>query len=424
MVKLLLICSFLVVGVASASFKLRHPRARALSAWYSRDPCTGKYSNDKATSRSAGSCVNTGNISVGRKDEQHCDLVSEGDSNFNITAQAIGVEFWYSTENIDNITNYLAVLEEKIFRVVFSNLSWCYAGNNNDTSALTTMDTPEVALAKELGILGVTSSPKDVKVNMTCPHALLDANDVCYVHQGKITLYRNSTLASIHPAMRRVLANINDLNSTLASIQLAIRTSMESDALLGKDIPSVRRVTYLGETEPVPSGGSNSNATFASVLAFSISAIVLLLLLLFFKKRKATTERELESLETDDPAGSFHHGHYHYTVNGERYLSKSCPLCLDTARELSTGPGLAAISEDKEMDDVDFCLVAASSKDLGRNCSTMNVVPCKSAVCEHCKFETKGVGFVPAFKYKQQKKYMDLNKSHTANIEGDSLIIL
>ena len=204
------------------------------------------------------------------------------------------------------------------------------------------------------------------------------------MHQGKITLFAREG---------------GDLNSTIALIQSTFKQSMGSDVLLGEGIPTVTRVVYLDETEPPPV--NRSEKPFATIISVSSAALALLLLLLLWKRRDTTTkDRGLVVTATPgDLAGSFHLGHYHYTIDGEKYLSTDCAPCLDTARGLRAGHGLAAINENKEMDDFDLCLVTANSKDLGGKCSAMNVVPCKSAFCEHCKLEKSGVNFVPAFKY-------------------------
>ena len=187
---------------------------------------------------------------------------------------------------------------------------------------------------------------------------------------------------------------------------------MSSNVLLGEDIPTVTRVIYLGETEPPPV--DSSKKSFATIISVSSAALALLLLLLLWKRRKTTTAAEERGLEavaaSGDREGSFHLGHYHYTGDGEKYLSTNCSFCLDTAKSLRAGYGLAAINENKEMDDFDLCLVTANSKDLGGKCSAMNVVPCKSAFCEHCKLESSGVNFVPAFKYK---------KGHSSTIQRE-----
>ena len=73
---------------------------------------------------------------------------------------------------------------------------------------------------------------------------------------------------------------------------------------------------------------------------------------------------------------------------------------MNTANGLNeTGLGLVAIAEDDDEDSIDHDrdLVMANSKDLGRHCSGMHSMPCKSAYCETCKVEYKGVDFVSVF---------------------------
>lgn len=236
---------------------------------------------------------------------------------------------------------------------------------------------------------------------MPCPHELVNASNECYVYQGMVTIFVNEGA---------------DLNSTIKGVLVAVKESMDTDVLLGDDMPTVVRVTYLQGRPEVADG-----VGFVALMAISISALALLLLLFWKQGRAVTTAETSRGLtglggEEDvgavagtggDPAGSFHHGHYHYTRDGEKYLSTYCSTCLNTAKGLNeTGLGLAAIDEEDDEDNIDHDkdLVMASSKDLGRHCSGMHSMPCKSAYCETCKFEFKGVDFVPVFKKGSNRK--------------------
>jgi hypothetical protein len=180
MAKLVAIASFLLVKFASSSGPLRHPQIRALTAWYSKDPCSGKYSNDKAITGTQKTeyCIGTGNNSGGVVETGGqgfgnggggavglvCDLV-DGRGNANKAAKPFIVEYWYATENTDNTTEYLPILEEKIFRLASQNLYWCLAGETNNTDFLVPMNTTQSIEARKQGIFGVISNPKDIKVD-------------------------------------------------------------------------------------------------------------------------------------------------------------------------------------------------------------------------------------------------------------------
>jgi hypothetical protein len=226
-VKVSLIYTFLCIRVASSAGALRRPPVRALTEWYTRDPCTHQVSNDNepVTVRAedcegAGSIGGIGGDSANSTDrggiggdggttgnanttttegDLTCDIVKGGSSNS--TAQQVTVEYWYTTENTDNTTNYLPILEEKLFRTSSANMSWCFAGKTSESNHLVTMNTTEVVMAKDMGVLGISSSPVDVQVDCTYVHLLQNnyANLTTFKQLTK-TLFSGLLLYSALPA--------------------------------------------------------------------------------------------------------------------------------------------------------------------------------------------------------------------------------
>ena len=178
MVHIVVVFLSLLVQFASGSGPLRHPQIRALTAWYSKDLCTGKFSNDKASTQRLEDCKGTGNSTggvietgsegigngTGSASGLVCDLVN-GRRNANKAAKPFIVEYWYATENTDNTTDYLPILEEKIFRIASENLHWCFARDSNNTNVLIPMNTTQSIQARQNGIFGVISDPNDIKVD-------------------------------------------------------------------------------------------------------------------------------------------------------------------------------------------------------------------------------------------------------------------
>jgi hypothetical protein len=168
MVQTPLISIVIFLHVVSSAAKLRRPSVRTLTGWYTRDPCTKEVSNDKQdTNLSAEGCPVEPSLYRGGSGSPGstitCDIVDGGI--WNTSTQLIPVQYWYSVEATRNSTDYLSVLEEKMFRITSENVSWCFAGNTSDTFYLDTMNTTEVNMAKDLGIVSVSSSPTDKQRN-------------------------------------------------------------------------------------------------------------------------------------------------------------------------------------------------------------------------------------------------------------------
>ena len=218
----------------------------------------------------------------------------------------------------------------------------------------------------------------------------------------------------------------DDLSMSIKTIRTGIRAAMANDTLLDPvELPTVTRITYLGDTEKdvmvwgnggrsddkrggiITSGGNNkAYVPFLTVAMFG-AALIALLLLFLRRHRTLITQRQLdvgaaiaaaaseESSHGVDPPGSFHQGYYHYTKDGVRYLSPYCQTCLETEGQLALGHGLETIAEDKEwMKGRNFTLVSANSCDLGGRHSTIDVHSCTSAICRQCGVTQNDVSFI------------------------------
>jgi len=336
-------------------------------------------------------------------------------------------EFWYgvqvnSTESDCTSGEFLRELEAEIFGATSI---WCY-GDLVEISARNLVGHTkqnfnrhrDLVEERRLGILGKSSSPMDLfQSDYQCSFTKEDDTTGCCIFQGKMTLFAGPK---------------NDLAYTIASLRDGIEESMETDALLGSSIPTVNKVTYLGDSiedalvvggttakdQIIPPGiiqtvdpnnnggaqrGSNSSlATKVTVPIFAAAAVAMLLLL-FVKRRRAEDEDitlvggELDSSDfvlvgTGDPPGSFHHGLHHYMRGGQRFLSTNCSACIETYRNsfqdgLSSTDGLPTIMEDE-------ILLAANSKDLGAPHMGMDVHNCSSATCKHCLYKNADVAFI------------------------------
>lgn len=211
---------------------------------------------------------------------------------------------------------------------------------------------------------------------------------------------------------------------TIDHIRAGVKQAMLDGELTDEvTIPTVAKVTYLGETEDdvllwdVDSvdgsdksiaGGGVRNAVFVPLLTASLVGvgIIALLLLLVRQRRLTATKRQMnnaaaiaasssvDSNMSGDPPGSFHQGYYHYTKDGIRYLSPYCSTCIETERQLADGVGLQTITEDEEWDEGGRLsrLVAANSKNLGGKHSTMDVHQCTSSLCQECQEARRQAG--------------------------------
>jgi len=257
------------------------------------------------------------------------------------------------------------------------------------------METEEVLEARRLGIIGIDSVPIDVETpQYTCSYDLEDATNDCHVVYGQMSIIARKT---------------DDLNLSIAVLRQAINATMTNDELLGPDLPTVVKVTYIGEYPPTAiakaqsdEGEGEDRTAFRAIISASFIWAALLLLLLFFWKKKrplaVKSERDVPPVAAvgaaEDPVGSFHHGRYHYTRDGERYLSNSCAECQQTLMDLRQDRGLAPIDEGAELDG-ECMLVTADSKDLGGRHLGIDVHQCTSATCKECMMARHGVSFMP-----------------------------
>ena len=96
-----------------------------------------------------------------------------------------------------------------------------------------------------------------------------------------------------------------------------------------------------------------------------------------------------EPTTTDDDAetGNFHLGSHHFSASGVKYFSSNCQACKDF---------VAAIHNGKNSEGSKFHsntpLVRASSGNLSKAHSAIDVQCCSSATCEHCCAYCSGLG--------------------------------
>lgn len=159
------------------------------------------------------------------------------------------------------------------------------------------------------------------------------------------------------------------------------------------------------------SGGRSSYTALAVCVSVG-AAFVLIIAFLVQKKLRQGTEHEVDfeeilpdgkddmfaaaistvdfnAADFDKQPGSFHLGQCHYTKDGIRYISPSCPECQGHgAPETPTGgEDEFAGSEDE--------FVMADPYELGKSHSINNVHICQSAVCPRCQNGSKeAVAFV------------------------------
>ena len=237
----------------------------------------------------------------------------------------------------------------------------------------------------------------DVFPTGVCPYDLELKTNECFVIHGQMTIVARET---------------DDLNYTIGSIRQAINTSMTNDELLGPDLPTVVKVTYIGEFPPsstlpfVQVGGNDEDdGGLPIILGVAATAAAFLILLLWGRRRRVVTKGDDEAAiiaagaatseyAGGDPPGSFHYGKYHYSREGERYLSNHCPECQETLMKLRRDNGLESIDEQSELHGWGL-LVAANSKDLGGRHSGIDVHICGSGTCKECMLARNDVLFLP-----------------------------
>ena len=217
----------------------------------------------------------------------------------------------------------------------------------------------------------------------------------------------------------------DDQEEIKSALRVSVRDTMESGDL--EVIDTVEKVTFLGSsvddvyaapgiiydgiaastssTDNANDPHAESSGVLGAAVGISLAAAFILLMLLFIRRQrrvKYTDEEqagadkglgleldEMSQLEDgweggeaisnyDNEAGSFHLGSYHYSKNGDRYLSQNCSVC-------------AAILAQKNGDlTKDSSFARADSKDLSGACSTVDVHVCSSAACLRCSNGSKG----------------------------------
>jgi LPXTG-motif cell wall-anchored protein len=220
---------------------------------------------------------------------------------------------------------------------------------------------------------------------------------------------------------------VDNLNSTIEAILYDMEEKMRNDTLLGKDIPHVTDVTYLGRSQEevenpseIPGvagvvynskkeGGKDDEDTFlvAGLCTAALLLLLLLLLLIYRKKKKSDDQNnadrflaivdnpsDFHSLPgTGDPPGSFHHGVYHYMRDGQNYLSTNCFDCHETKTLSNSDYGnvlpppvtVESMDEDPYYDTV----IAPPSKRVASDYTGRNVHKCTSSTCQICLPESK-----------------------------------
>jgi LPXTG-motif cell wall-anchored protein len=221
---------------------------------------------------------------------------------------------------------------------------------------------------------------------------------------------------------------VDNLNNTIEAILYDMEEKMRDDKLLGKDIPHVTSVTYLGRSQeevenpsqvPGVSGIVNTsnkekendddNTLLVAGLCTAALLLLLLLLLLIYRKKKNDENRNNERFlaivdnpddfnslpGTGDPPGSFHHGVYHYMRDGQNYLSTNCFDCHETKTLSNSDYGnvlpppmtSSNVNEDPYYSNVIIPPSKRFSSDTTGGGS--NVHKCTSSTCQICLPERK-----------------------------------
>ena len=96
---------------------------------------------------------------------------------------------------------------------------------------------------------------------------------------------------------------------------------------------------------------------------------------------------EPTTTDYDAEPGNFHLGSHHFSASGVRYFSSNCQACKDFAAALHNGKN----SEGRKFRS-NTPLVKASSGNLSKAHSAIDVQCCSSATCEHCCVCCSGLG--------------------------------
>lgn len=228
----------------------------------------------------------------------------------------------------------------------------------------------------------------------------------------------------------------DDQEGIKSALLASVQETMESGDL--ETIDTVERVTFLGSsvddvyaapgiivdgvaastssTENPDDPHAESSGVLGAAVGITLAAAFILLLILFIRRHRRSnyTEEEqagadkglgmeldeMSQLEDgweggaqhgevsnyDNDAGSFHLGAYHYSKNGDRYLSKNCSVCA------------ALIAQQNGDLTGDSSFARADSEDLSKPHSAVDVHSCLSATCLHCNNDgsKRAISFVKA----------------------------
>jgi hypothetical protein len=175
-----------------------------------------------------------------------------------------------------------------------------------------------------------------------CTSDLQDKADQCVVVKG---------------TMRILAYDIDRVERAIWGIRQGIRSSIESRLWQSHDVKGVAFLVYLGDTEEeaFQGGGAGGGFVFVSstvgdddggiarlwILGPPLLLVLLLLSIAFFTYNRYQQHRPVKRLKdpscslvgTGDQPKSCHRGSYHYSPDGQQYLSTICEKCLATRRE-------------------------------------------------------------------------------------------
>jgi len=356
------------------------------------------------------------------------------------------INYYYAIESTEMVTtndsagrSMIRMLEDKLFRTIRPAILWCYFDalpstrrnlRSYHTSFMQDQDSGKQNIlrklsfedARHLSIVSFSTSPEDKETPINC-NFRRQGDTHCVVMHGRVTIIHHET---------------SDVSLAVASIFDSTQKAMDYSEIFfdlqnDKNLDTITNIEWLGETEQdAINGGPNGNGMIIgepsgvieavteqdeneSVLAYALSVPILVLIafaLLLTKnkeKRKVKTKSEIIKarnfddvlIGTGDDTNSFHEGMYHYTKNGERYLSTNCPDCIETKKMgFYTAGNLDTITEHSVEEDCDQSahrkkfFVSPSTDALGVKHSSIDVHNCRSARCPICAYNPRDVEFI------------------------------
>jgi len=327
------------------------------------------------------------------------------------------VPFYYCVEaTTDDYNAFLPELEARLLGYAAVDVLDCQMGQRR-LLQLRAMN------ERRLEAVGISSSPEDnILPGVSCTPTK-DPSNQGFVFEGMMTVVHDGD---------------DDQEGIKSALLASVQETMESGDL--ENIETVERVTFLGSsvddvyaapgiivegvaastsstgTENPDDPHAESNGVLGAAVGITVAAAFILLLLLFIRRQRRSnyTEEEqagadkglgmeldeMSQLEDgweggaqhgevsnyDNDEGSFHLGSYHYSKNGDRYLSKNCSVCA------------AIIAQQGGDLTVDSSFARADSKDLSKAHSAVDVHSCSSATCLHCANDgsKRAISFVKA----------------------------